>query len=87
MHHRGVDNLLIMGVHTNMCVLNRGFAIKQMVRWGKNVVLVRDLTDAMYDPAMPPYVSHDEGTRLVIEYIEKSWCPTVLSGDLLASCR
>ena len=81
MHHRGVDNLLIMGVHTNMCVLNRGFAIKQMVRWGKNVVLVRDLTDAMYDPAMPPYVSHDEGTRLVIEYIEKSWCPTVLSGE------
>ena len=87
MHHRGVDNLLIMGVHTNMCVLNRGFAIKQMVRWGKNVVLVRDLTDAMYDPAMPPYVSHDEGTRLVIEYIEKSWCPTVLSGEILASCR
>ena len=87
LHHRGIGNLLIMGVHTNMCVLNRSFAIKQMVRWGKNVVLVRDLTDAMYDPAMPPYVSHDEGTRLVVEYIEKFWCPTVLSGEILASCR
>ncbi|MBE0697009.1 MAG: hypothetical protein IH586_08800 [Anaerolineaceae bacterium] len=43
------------------------------------VALVRDLTDAMYNPAQAPYVSHDEGTRLVIEYIEKFWCPTVLS--------
>ena len=67
-----------------MCVLGRSFAIRQMVRWGKKVALIRDLTDAMYDPAMPPYVSHDEGTRLVIGYIEKFWCPTILSGDILA---
>jgi hypothetical protein len=72
-----------MGVHTNMCVLNRSFAIKQMVRWGVNIALVRDLTDTMYNPAMPPYVSHDEGTRLVVEYIEKFWCPSLLSDDLL----
>lgn len=80
---RGIDRLLIMGVHTNMCVLGRSFAIKQMVRWGKQVALVRDLTDAMYNPARPPYVGHWEGTRLVIEYIEKFWCPTVLSADIL----
>ena len=72
-----------MGVHTNMCVLNRSFAIKQMVRWGVNIALVRDLTDTMYNPAMPPYVSHDEGTQLVIGYIEKFWCPSVSSDDLL----
>jgi len=80
---RGIKNILIMGVHTNMCVLGRSFAIKQMVRWGFNVVLIRDLTDTMYNPARPPYVPHDEGTRLVVEYIEKFWCPTVLSDDLL----
>jgi len=80
---RGVGRLLVMGVHTNMCVLNRSFAIKQMVKWGKEVALIRDLTDAMYNPARPPYVSHQEGTRLVIEYIEKFWCPTVLSEDIL----
>ena len=80
---QGIENLIIMGVHTNMCVLNRSFAIKQMVRWGFNVMLVRDLTDAMYNPAMPPYVSHQEGTQLVIAYIEKFWCPTILSQDLL----
>ena len=75
----GIRNMLIMGVHTNMCVLARTFAIRQMTRWGIRVVLVRDLTDAMYNPAMSPYVSHDEGTQLVIQHIEKYWCPTVLS--------
>lgn len=80
---RGVDRLLILGVHANMCVLHRSFGIEQMVRWGVDMALVRDLTDAMYSPARPPYVSHDEGTRLVVEYVEKFWCPTVDSGDLI----
>ena len=83
LRQRGITNMLIMGVHTNMCVLGRSFAIKQMVRWGVSVALIRDLTDTMYNPAMPPYVSHEEGTRLVVEYIEKFWCPTTLSGAVL----
>ncbi len=80
---QGRNRLLIAGVHTNMCVLNRSFAIKQMVRWGLQVALVRDLTDAMYSPTRAPYVSHDEGTRLVVSYIEKHWCPSVDSNQLL----
>ncbi len=84
MQLRGVEHLLLMGVHTNMCILHRSFAIKEMVRRRVDIMLVRDLTDSMYNPAMPPHVSHDEGTRLVIDYIEKYWCPTVLSEDLLA---
>jgi len=82
---RHVRRLLFMGVHTNMCVLNRSFGIKQMVRWGIPVALVRDLTDTMYNPAMPPYVSHDDGTRLVVEFIEKFWCPSLSSEDLLGT--
>lgn len=81
-HERQITNMAIMGVHTNMCVLGRSFGIKQMVRWGVHVALVRDLTDPMYNPAMPPYVSHDEGKRLVVEYVEKFWCPTILAKDL-----
>jgi hypothetical protein len=50
-------------------------------------VLVRDLTDAMYNPASRPYVSHAEGTEMVIEYIEKYWCPSALSGDLVNALR
>ena len=82
--HHGIRNAAYMGVHTNMCVLGRSFAIRAMVRWGLNVALVRDLTDAMYNPFRPPYVSHEEGTHLIIEYIEKFWCPTLLSDDFTA---
>jgi nicotinamidase-related amidase len=81
----GIRHVLLMGVHTNMCILNRSFAIKQMVRWGVEIALIRDLTDAMYNPAFAPYVSHDEGTRLVIGYIEKFWCPTTESRGLPGS--
>jgi len=84
---RGIDDLLIMGVHTNMCVLNRSFAIKQMTNWGLRPILVRDLTDSMYNPKDRPFVPHDQGTGLVIEHIEKYWAPTVLSADLLRAIR
>jgi nicotinamidase-related amidase len=80
---KGIRNILIMGVHTNYCILHRSFGIKNLVRWGVNTVLVRDLTDAMYNPERPPYVSHEDGTRLVIEYIEKFWCPSTTSKDII----
>jgi nicotinamidase-related amidase len=79
-----IKNIVLMGVHTNMCVLGRPFGIRQMARLGKNVVLCRDLTDAMYDPRQPPHVSHARGTELVIEHIEKYWCPSILGKDLTA---
>jgi nicotinamidase-related amidase len=82
LRQRGIEQVVIAGVHTNMCVLNRSFAIKALVRWGVPVALARDLTDAMYNPARPPYVSHADGTRLVVEYVEKFWCPTIDSADL-----
>jgi len=84
MKEKGITTLLVMGVHTNMCVLNRTFAIKQMVKWGVEVYLIRDLTDAMYNPKMKPNVSHEQGTGLVIEFIERYWCPTIQSNQLLA---
>src|SRR5688572_7276763 len=83
MRQRGVKNLIVMGVHTNMCVLGRPFSIRQMVYQGMNVAMMRDLTDTMYNPAMKPFVSHFTGTDLVVEHIEKHWCPTLVSGDFL----
>jgi nicotinamidase-related amidase len=80
---RGIERMLIMGVHTNMCVLHRTFGIKAMVKWGVRVALIRDLTDTMYNPARSPYVAHDEGTRLVVSFIEKFWCPTIDSAQIL----
>ncbi|RIK78759.1 MAG: protein-signal peptide and transmembrane prediction [Planctomycetota bacterium] len=79
---RGIDNVMICGVHLNMCVLGRPFGIRQLVKMQKNVVLVRDLTDTMYNHEMAPRVSHFAGTELVVEHVEKHWCPTIESGDL-----
>ena len=79
----GIRNLLFMGVHTNMCVLGRSFGIRQMARWGMRPILVRDLTDTLYDPRDPPHVSHDEGTERVVQHIERWWGPSVLSGDIV----
>ena len=79
---QGIRNAALMGVHANMCVLGRSFGIRQLTKLGMNVVLVRDLTDAMYDPRDEPYVSHQRGTELVIEHIERHWCPSVEAIDL-----
>ena len=83
MRERGIKNVIIVGVHTNMCVLGRPFSIRQMVYQGQNVALVRDMTDTMYNPRSRPFVPHTQGTDLVIEHIERHWCPTFSSRDIL----
>ena len=84
---RGIDNVIIMGVHTNMCVLGRPFGLRNMARCGRNVVLMRDLTDTMYNPRMRPFVSHFTGTDLIVEHVEKYVCPTVTSTALTGKPR
>lgn len=79
-----VTNVILAGVHTNMCVLGRPFGLRRMVLGGKNVVLLRDLTDTMYNPAMPPYVSHFTGTDLIVDHIERFVCPTIASDQILS---
>ncbi len=78
-----IKNVILVGVHTNMCVLGRPFGLRQMAKNGKNVVLMRDMTDTMYNPKMWPYVDHFRGTELIVEHIEKYVCPTVTSDQLL----
>ncbi|NBO92842.1 MAG: isochorismatase family protein [Planctomycetia bacterium] len=79
---RGIENVILCGVHLNMCVLGRPFAIRQMVKLGKNVALMRDMTDTMYNPERPPGVNHFAGTELVIGHVEKHWCPSFTSSDI-----
>jgi nicotinamidase-related amidase len=80
---RGIGHVILTGVHTNMCVLGRPFGLRQMAKNGKNVVLLRDLTDTMYNPARWPHVSHFRGTELIVEHIEKFVCPTITSDQIL----
>ena len=83
LQERGIDNVVLLGVHLNMCVLGRPFGIRQMVYAQKNVALMRDLTDTMYNSKMKPYVSHHDGTDLVVEHIEKYWCPSFTSANIV----
>lgn len=83
LEQRRIRNVILLGVHTNMCVLGRPFGLRQMAKNGKNVVLMRDLTDTMYNPERWPYVLHHVGTDRIVEHIEKTVCPTIPSTDLL----
>ena len=79
-HH--IDNVVLLGVHLNMCVLGRPFGIRQMVKVGKNVALMRDMTDTMYNHEKRPQVNHFRGTDLVVEHVETYWCPSFTSSDV-----
>jgi nicotinamidase-related amidase len=83
LQQHGIENVIVMGVHTNMCVLGRSFGIRRLVAAGKHVVLMRDMTDTMYNSRMRPHVSHFQGTNLMIRHVETYWCPTITSADLL----
>jgi len=78
-----IKNVILVGVHTNMCVLGRPFGLRQMAKNGKHVVLMRDMTDTMYNPKMPPKVSHFQGTELIVAHIEKYVCPTITSDQIV----
>ena len=80
---RGVENVMLCGVHLNMCVLGRPFAARQQLLLGMRVAIVRDLTDTMYNPQSPPKVSHTRGTELVVEHVERHLCPTLESTAIL----
>jgi nicotinamidase-related amidase len=79
----GIKHVVLLGVHLNMCVLGRPFAIRAMVQQGRDVALLRDLTDTMYNSQMRPKVNHFAGTDLVVEHVEKYWCPTMTSADVV----
>lgn len=79
--NKGILNVILVGVHTNMCVIGRSFGLRNMTRLGMNVVLMRDMTDTMYDGDSWPYVSHFTGNSLMAEYIETYVCPTMVSSD------
>lgn len=80
---RDIDNVILMGVHLNMCVSGRPFGLRQMAKNGRHVVLMRDMTDTMYNPARWPFVSHVQGTERFIHHVERLICPTITSDQIL----
>lgn len=58
---RGIVNVLLCGVHTNMCVLGRPFGLRQLSGLGKNVALLRDMTVRVHRTSIDHYsnAAHD----------------------------
>ena len=74
-----IEDVVVMGVHLNRCVLGRPYGIRQLVHWGRRPVLCRDLTDSFHrDPG-----GHLAGNELMIAHVERHWCPTVTSDQLV----
>ncbi|HWB13647.1 MAG TPA: cysteine hydrolase family protein [Pirellulales bacterium] len=74
-----IEHVIVMGVHTNICVLGRPFGIRQLVYQGEDVVLCRDLTDSYHRRQKG---SHFDGLEAIIRHIERYWCPTITSESL-----
>lgn len=76
---RNIDDVVMVGVHANVCILGRPYGIRQLVFSGKKPILCRDLTDAVHrDPR-----GHAWGVDAIIAHIERRWCPTVTSDELV----
>ena len=79
LEERGIDDVIVMGVHTNRCILGRPYGIRQLVYLGKRPVLCRDLTDSFHrDPR-----GHAWGDEYMAVHIARHWCPVTTSADLL----
>jgi len=82
---RSIRNVILTGVHLNRCVLGRPYGIRQLSMLGKNLVLMRDLTDGLYDPRSRPYVSHEQGVELMVRHVESYWCSSAASDGVSVS--
>ena len=76
---RGIEDVVVTGVHLNRCVLGRPYGIRQLVYWRKRPVLCRDLTDSYHrDPR-----GHRWGNEQMIAHVERYWCPSLTSDQLI----
>ena len=76
---RGIEDVVVMGVHANRCVLGRPYGIRQLAYSRKSPVLCRDLTDSYHrDPR-----GHAWGNEQMIAHVERYWCPTLTSNQLV----
>jgi nicotinamidase-related amidase len=79
----GITHVIILGVHADECILYRPFGIVSLKSLGYEVVLMRDLTDSAFIPLNGKSISHYIANDLMIWYIEKQWCPTISSDQII----
>lgn len=79
---RGIEHIILIGEHTNMCVLGKPCGVYPLVSRGFKVYLGQDVTDACtgYDPGGS---TPDDGTRQVVAQIERDICPSINLEEML----
>ena len=75
--NRGIENLIYLGVHTQVCLLGKSVGLKNMKSVGFNCILARDLTDSHpdFDPARG--IDPDDLTARTVAHFEKYLCSTI----------
>lgn len=68
----GATAVAMAGVHTDRCVLDRPFGIRQLRRWGVDCTLLRDLTEAFWP----------NETAAILEHIDRHLCRVRASDDV-----
>jgi hypothetical protein len=54
-----------------------------MVQNGRHAVVMRDLTDTMYNPRCWPFVDHFRGTQIFLDHMEKFIGPSITSDQII----
>ena len=77
---RHISKVYIVGIHLNGCVLSRSFGVRALKEvWEIDVEVVRDLT------AVLSIGNQENDLQTMIQYVEKYWCPTITSHELIRS--
>ena len=74
---RNLKLLIYTGGHTNMCLLGKPPALKNMYNAGIDCCVARDLNDAFTNYTPAKGFTPDDGTARVVEQIEESNVPTI----------
>ena len=80
--YRKIDTVLFVGVHSNVCILERSFGMKELKRWGFQTILIRDLTDSFSRPSNK-FPTQEARNNETIKYIETHVGYTIHSSQII----
>jgi hypothetical protein len=83
LYYHKIKLCLVVGVHTNMCVLDRPYGMKNIARYGFPMAIVRDLGDPMIKPDGIVIKDRDDAHEKIVHYVEQYFAPSINSHDLM----
>ena len=81
--YRKIDTVLFVGVHSNICILERSFGMTELKKWGFQTILIRDLTDSFSRPSNK-FPTQEARNNETIKYIETYVGYTIHSSQIVS---